>query len=123
VHYPGFLTPGTIIWCLDAFRDCNGEVLVPTHSPVGYWRLVEQNAAHCEGTAAKKRIYEGADFVAVGEGGDCGDIEEVPKTATLTGGLWENSFESHELIMLKKRGDDRETGRCDLSYKRGHRAA
>ena len=68
--HAGLFAPRPVTWHVDTFRDCNGEILMPTHFPVGDWRLIEQDGVDRESALAQDGLNEPTDRVAIGEVGD-----------------------------------------------------
>ena len=82
--YAGLLAPRPVTRDVDTFRDCNGEILMPTHFPVGDWRLIEQDGADRESALPQDGFNEPADSGALGEVGDKGDIKEISDASIFT---------------------------------------
>src|SRR6267378_1918940 len=112
--HAGLLAPRPVTRHVDTFRDGYGEILMPTHFPVGDWRLIEQNGANRESVLAQDGLNEPADRGALDEVGDYGDIQEVADAAIFTERLRQRSLERPETILPEKRRDEGEPRRVDF---------
>src|SRR5258708_6065653 len=113
--HASLLAPRPVTRYVDTFRDCNGEILMPTHFPVGDWRLIEQDGADRESALPQDGSNELADRGALGEVGDEGDIEKVSDASILTERLREGSLERPEIILPEKGRDEGEPRRVDFT--------
>src|SRR5437899_11511605 len=122
MHDSSLLAPGTVAWHVAAASHCNREVLMPADLPVCGGRLIEQNRADREGTAAENRENSTAKALAVGKVRHYWNIEEITNAA-ITDDLGQDPFEVRELAQGNQIRKNCETGRANPINHGRHRAA